>query len=41
MAAAIARRQDWLADRVAQQPALKSAKDEDWRATLDAIAGRQ
>jgi 3-hydroxyisobutyrate dehydrogenase-like beta-hydroxyacid dehydrogenase len=41
MATAIAGRQDWLADRAVEQPALKSAKDEDWRATLDAIAGRQ
>jgi 3-hydroxyisobutyrate dehydrogenase-like beta-hydroxyacid dehydrogenase len=37
MAVAIAGRQDWLADRAEEQPALKSAKDEDWRATLDAI----
>jgi 3-hydroxyisobutyrate dehydrogenase-like beta-hydroxyacid dehydrogenase len=41
MAQAIAGRQDWLADRAAEQPALKSAKDEDWRATLDALAGRR
>ena len=41
MASAIAERQDWLADRAAEQPVLKSAKDEDWRATLDAIAGRR
>src|SRR5216684_3291327 len=40
-AAAIAGRQDWLADRASERPALKSAKDEDWRATLDAIAGRR
>jgi 3-hydroxyisobutyrate dehydrogenase-like beta-hydroxyacid dehydrogenase len=40
MAQAIAARQDWLADRASEQPALKSARDEDWRATLDAIAGR-
>jgi len=41
MAMAIAGRQDWLANRAAEQPALKSAKDENWRATLDVIAGRQ
>ena len=40
MALASAGRQDWLADRAAEQPALKSAKDEDWRRTLDRIAGR-
>lgn len=40
MALAIAGRQDWLADRAAEQPALKSAKDEDWRRTLDRVAGR-
>ncbi|HEX7969574.1 MAG TPA: DUF1932 domain-containing protein [Stellaceae bacterium] len=40
MAQAIAGRQDWLADRVAEVPMLKSAKDADWRGTLDAIAGR-
>ncbi len=36
MAEAIGGRQDWVADRVAAQPALRSAKDADWRATLDA-----
>ncbi len=40
MAEAIAGRQDWVADRAAAQPALRLAKDADWRATLDAMAGR-
>ena len=37
MASATAARQDWVADRVADQPALKEAAETDWRATLDAL----
>ena len=40
MAEAIAGRQDWVADHAAAQPALKMAKDADWRTTLDAMAKR-
>jgi 3-hydroxyisobutyrate dehydrogenase-like beta-hydroxyacid dehydrogenase len=38
MAAATAARQDWVADRVADRPALKSAAEADWRKTLDALS---
>ena len=38
MAGATAARQDWVADRVADRPALKSAAETDWRKTLDALA---
>ncbi len=37
MAEAVAERQDWVADRVAEQPALRLARDADWRTTLDAM----
>ena len=37
MASATAARQDWVADRVADRPALKEAAETDWRATLDAL----
>jgi 3-hydroxyisobutyrate dehydrogenase-like beta-hydroxyacid dehydrogenase len=37
MASAIARRQDWVADRVAEQPDLKKAPESTWRDTLDRI----
>src|SRR5579872_1260814 len=37
MTLATARRHDWLADRVAENPSLKSAAEADWRATLDQI----
>jgi 3-hydroxyisobutyrate dehydrogenase-like beta-hydroxyacid dehydrogenase len=37
MATAVARRQDWVADRVADQPGLKKAAEADWRETLDAL----
>jgi 3-hydroxyisobutyrate dehydrogenase-like beta-hydroxyacid dehydrogenase len=38
MATAIADRQDWVADVVAEQPALKKAGDASWRATVDALS---
>ena len=38
MATAAADRQQWIADRVAEAPALRQAKDTEWRSTLDAIA---
>jgi 3-hydroxyisobutyrate dehydrogenase-like beta-hydroxyacid dehydrogenase len=38
MAAAIAARHDWVADRVADRPALKAAAEADWRSTLDALS---
>ncbi|MDB5405770.1 MAG: hypothetical protein JWL84_682 [Rhodospirillales bacterium] len=38
MATAIADRQDWVADVVAEQPALKKATDTEWRATVDALS---
>jgi len=37
MTLATARRHDWLADRVAENPSLKSAAEADWRASLDQI----
>ena len=40
MTGATAQRQDWLADRVAEQPALRNAKESDWRATLDRVLKR-
>ena len=40
MAAATADRQDWLADAVASEPALKALKDEEWRAVLDRLIAR-
>jgi len=40
MTEATARRQDWLADRVAEQSALKSAPEKNWRASLDAVLKR-
>jgi 3-hydroxyisobutyrate dehydrogenase-like beta-hydroxyacid dehydrogenase len=38
MATAIADRQDWVADVVAEQPALKKAGDANWRTTVDALS---
>jgi 3-hydroxyisobutyrate dehydrogenase-like beta-hydroxyacid dehydrogenase len=38
MAAATAIRQDWVADRVAEEPGLKTAPETAWRDTLDRIA---
>jgi 3-hydroxyisobutyrate dehydrogenase-like beta-hydroxyacid dehydrogenase len=38
MAAATAARQDWVADRVAQDPALKAAAESAWRDMLDRLA---
>jgi 3-hydroxyisobutyrate dehydrogenase-like beta-hydroxyacid dehydrogenase len=38
MATAIADRQDWVADVVAEQPALKKAGDTNWRTTVDALS---
>jgi 3-hydroxyisobutyrate dehydrogenase-like beta-hydroxyacid dehydrogenase len=38
MATAIADRQDWVADVVAEQPALKTAGDANWRTTVDALS---
>ncbi len=38
MASATADRQQWVADHVAEVPALKEAEDTEWRNTLDAIA---
>ena len=40
MTEATSRRQDWLADRVDEQPALKTAPEKDWRASLDAVLKR-
>ena len=40
MTLATARRHDWLADRVAENPSLKSAPAADWRASLDVILMR-
>ena len=40
MTLATARRHDWLADRVAEQPALKTAPQSEWRASLDAVLKR-
>jgi len=40
MTEATAKRQDWLADRVEELPALKSAPEKNWRASLDAILKR-
>ncbi len=40
MTEAISRRHDWLADRVDEQPALKSTPEKDWRASLDAVLKR-
>jgi 3-hydroxyisobutyrate dehydrogenase-like beta-hydroxyacid dehydrogenase len=37
MATAIADRQDWVADVVAEQPEFKKAKDAEWRTTVDAL----
>ncbi len=41
MAGATAARQDWVADRVADRPALKAAAEADWRDTLDALCVRE
>ena len=35
-----AQRQDWLADRVVENPALKSVPQAEWRRTLDAVLAR-
>jgi 3-hydroxyisobutyrate dehydrogenase-like beta-hydroxyacid dehydrogenase len=40
MTAATAKRQDWLADQVDEQPALKTASEKDWRQSLDAVLKR-
>lgn len=40
MTLATARRHDWLADRVAEQPALKTAPQSEWRTSLDAVLKR-
>jgi 3-hydroxyisobutyrate dehydrogenase-like beta-hydroxyacid dehydrogenase len=40
MTEATSRRQDWLADRVDEQPALKTAPEKNWRASLDAVLKR-
>ncbi|MGH7007491.1 MAG: DUF1932 domain-containing protein [Stellaceae bacterium] len=40
MTLATARRHDWLADRVAETPSLKSAPEANWRASLDVILKR-
>jgi 3-hydroxyisobutyrate dehydrogenase-like beta-hydroxyacid dehydrogenase len=37
MASAISKRQDWVADRVAEDPSLKKAPETAWRETLDRI----
>lgn len=39
MAGATAERQDWVADRVAERPVLRTAAETDWRNTLDTLAG--
>jgi 3-hydroxyisobutyrate dehydrogenase-like beta-hydroxyacid dehydrogenase len=38
MTSATAERIDWVADRVAERPALKTLKDSDWRVMLDVMA---
>jgi 3-hydroxyisobutyrate dehydrogenase-like beta-hydroxyacid dehydrogenase len=40
MTAATAKRQDWLADQVEEQPTLKTAPEKDWRQSLDALLKR-
>ena len=40
MTLATARRHDWLADRVAETPSLKSAPQADWRTSLDVVLKR-
>jgi 3-hydroxyisobutyrate dehydrogenase-like beta-hydroxyacid dehydrogenase len=40
MTAAIAKRQDWVADRVAEQPELKKTPESAWRETVDRIRPR-
>jgi len=40
MTAATAKRHDWLADQVEEQPALKRAPEKDWRQSLDAVLKR-
>ena len=40
MTLATARRHDWFADRVAENPSLKSAPQAEWRASLDVILKR-
>lgn len=37
MTLATSRCQDWLADRVAEQPSLKAVAQADWRLSLDQI----
>ena len=37
MASAISKRQDWVADRVAEDPSLKKSPESAWRETLDRI----
>jgi hypothetical protein len=37
MTAAIAKRQDWVADRVVERPELKKAPESAWRDTVDRI----
>ncbi|MGH7014605.1 MAG: DUF1932 domain-containing protein [Stellaceae bacterium] len=40
MTLATARRHDWLADRVAEMPSLKTAPAAEWRASLDTVLKR-
>jgi 3-hydroxyisobutyrate dehydrogenase-like beta-hydroxyacid dehydrogenase len=40
MTAATAKRHDWLADQVEEQPALKRAPEKDWRQSLDEVLKR-
>jgi 3-hydroxyisobutyrate dehydrogenase-like beta-hydroxyacid dehydrogenase len=40
MASATAIRQDWLADEVVAEPALKGLSDEQWREVLDRLIAR-
>ncbi|MBI3709521.1 MAG: NAD(P)-dependent oxidoreductase [Proteobacteria bacterium] len=40
MASATAGRQDWVADQAAAMPELRSAKDKNWRTTLDGILAK-
>jgi len=40
MTLATAKRQDWLADRVVEQPSLKSVPQAEWRTSLDQILKR-
>src|SRR5487761_91833 len=40
MTLATSRRQDWLADQVAAQPALKAVPQTEWRASLDQVLKR-